>query len=491
MVTQNTFGHVAITTHRGSSPVSAQRSRVAGQPPPPPPHRAAPRDTRMRSKPAAKPAAAGGDPLKKILTTDKLIKKYVALALLHFAGWPPEQVVRTVKGGGRHGLRSWGEQLVKNGELQTTFVINRPSKITENDLDILKDKLQNGGAGQRKWMSLRKAVPAAIAAGATFASRETYRQQLIDSNWADQPIKRRLPDPDEKMRKAFCTVESRGIASNTMFTDSKYFRGQYTPDSRLGHAWGPIGEPLSVVVSQKSQMQAHVYAGVTRYGATPLIFVTGTTKPKGKKKKKLAKPAAATERPSDQTRAHTDPPAPPPPTHPAEAAQKRGVDAQEYRSKVLLGERGLLCQGRALFAAHDVEQWRFQQDGAPVHTTKAHTALGKATRTAIEKKAKLVEPWPAHSPDLSPIEKAWGFAEAKLWETESWTNQKEFEAALLRVWEKWITPEYCKKLFGGIRATYETCAKLDGVLVAGWGKTCRAKLHEADGGAEGDDGAEG
>ena len=103
MVTQNTFGHVAITTHRGSSPVSAQRSRVAGQPPPPPPHRAAPRDTRMRSKPAAKPAAAGGDPLKKILTTDKLIKKYVALALLHFAGWPPEQVVRTVKGGGGMG----------------------------------------------------------------------------------------------------------------------------------------------------------------------------------------------------------------------------------------------------------------------------------------------------------------------------------------------------------------------------------------------------
>eukprot|EP00966_Prymnesium_polylepis_P029917 695028-Prymnesium_polylepis.1 len=30
-------------------------------------------------------------------------------------------------------------------------------------------------------MSLRKAVPAAIAAGATSASRETYRQQLLET----------------------------------------------------------------------------------------------------------------------------------------------------------------------------------------------------------------------------------------------------------------------------------------------------------------------
>ena len=444
----------------------------------------------MRKPAAKKPAAAPGDPLSQRLTTDKLLKKYVALALHHVAGWPPDRVARAVQGGGKHGLANWGRDLAANGELQPTFKLQRPSKITESDLDILKHKLQKGGAGQRPWMSLRKAVPAAIAAGATQAARETYRKQLLESNWVDQPIKRKLPDPDELKRKAFCSAEGRGIAANTMFTDSKYFRGQYTPDSRLGHAWGPAGEPISVEVRQKASIQAHVYGGVTRFGATSLIFVTGTPAPKKQKKKTPAKPAAAPERPSGHTRAHTAPPAPPA-APPAEPERKRGVDAKEYRSKVLLGAKGLLRQGRELFAAENVLLWRFQQDGAPVHTVNAKTALGKATRAAIEHEASLVEPWPAHSPDLSPIEKAWSLAEAKLWETESWTNQKEFEAALVRVWETWITPSYCRKLFGGIRGTYAVCAEKGGALVAGWGKKCRAKLHDADGVGEGVDGGEG
>ena len=50
--------------------------------------------------------------------------------------------------------------------------------------------------------------------------------------------------------------------------------------------------------------------------------------------------------------------------------------------------------------------------------------------------------------------------------------------------------EYCRKLFGGIRATYAKCAELDGALLSGWGKTCRAKLARtlADAGEDGEGG---
>ena len=91
------------------------------------------------------------------------------------------------------------------------------------------------------------------------------------------------------------------------------------------------------------------------------------------------------------------------------------------------------------------------------------------TRAVIEAKAKLVEPWPAHSPDLSPIEKAWFACEQHLWVTEDWHDLTTFKAALHRSWAAVITPAYCSALFGGLRATYEVCIAAGGAEVRGWG----------------------
>lgn len=178
------------------------------------------------------------------------------------------------------------------------------------------------------------------------------------------------------------------------------------------------------MVQQKASIQAHTYAGITKFGATPLIFVTGTTKKRGPRKKKAATPAARPAR--GRGRGAPAAPAPDPPAAEAEPENpaKRGVDNLEYRTQILTGDGGLLASGAAIFAAAGVDHWRFQQDGAPVHTVAA-TAMGKLTRDTIAPFAKLVDPWPAHSPDLSPIEKAWALADSKLWETETWTNQAD------------------------------------------------------------------
>lgn len=58
------------------------------------------------------------------------------------------------------------------------------------------------------------------------------------------------------------------------------------------------------------------------------------------------------------------------------------------------------------------------------HTCAPHTSRGAATRALIEQHARLLEPWPARSPDLSPIEKAWARCKQHLWTAEhlQWHN---------------------------------------------------------------------
>ena len=103
--------------------------------------------------------------------------------------------------------------------------------------------------------------------------------------------------------------------------------------------------------------------------------------------------------------------------------------------------------------------WRWQQDGAGAHSV-AFTDICKPTRALIEAMATLVEPWPSHSPDLSPIEKAWAAVEQHLWATMTWHDLATFKLALHASWVAVVTPAYCLALFGGLKATYSCCAWL-------------------------------
>ncbi len=50
----------------------------------------------------------------------------------------------------------------------------------------------------------------------------------------------------------------------------------------------------------------------------------------------------------------------------------------------------------------------FQQDGAPAHTSKATKSYLEASNI------ELLRPWPAQSPDLSPIENAWALLQRRM-----------------------------------------------------------------------------
>ena len=155
------------------------------------------------------------------------------------------------------------------------------------------------------------------------------------------------------------------------------------------------------------------------------------------------------------------------------ARGRNAVDHVEYRRVLDDGAGGgLMAEMDALFNRHGVTAWRWQQDGAKPHSI-ARTAIGRDTRALIERLAAPVEPWPAHSPDLSPIEQAWSAVEQHRRATESWHDQTSFEAALRRSWSTVITPEYCRKLFGGKGAHYDACARAGGREMCGWGAHAR------------------
>jgi hypothetical protein len=180
-----------------------------------------------------------------------------------------------------------------------------------------------------------------------------------------------------------------------MFTDSKYF---YTHPVKKGRGLKVWHEPNKGRVQRlpKHATAVHCYMGVTYFGATKLVFVTGTAGHACSFTNKKGKPL-------------------------------KGVGGQEYVEHVL---PVLLEEGKRLFAgsAHWCNEWVFQQDGAPAHRVAA------ATNTISSGAPRgLLHPWPANSPDLSWIENVWAWMEQQLRKQPVCSTVEELKAAVTSI----------------------------------------------------------
>ena len=86
----------------------------------------------------------------------------------------------------------------------------------------------------------------------------------------------------------------------------------------------------------------------------------------------------------------------------------------------------------------------FQQDNAPIHTARATTEYFHAMGINVL-------PWPARSPDVNPIENAWGWLTRQVYKDgKQYDTVVDLKTAILKAWEE-IPGEYLHKLISSMK----------------------------------------
>lgn len=169
-------------------------------------------------------------------------------------------------------------------------------------------------------------------------------------------------------------------------------------------------------------MALNVYAGITKFGITRLHFVAGTSKYKSKHLNMKGQTA-------------------------------KNITKSEYMEVL---EKTLLAEGCKLFRNVGVTNWKFQQDNDPCHHA-AGEAIKAWNQAHPGMRVSLLPAWPANSPDLSPIENLWAWAQAKVDATGCKTFE-EFKKCVCETLQN--VPR--KILVGSMKARLQACVEQQG-----------------------------
>jgi hypothetical protein len=160
------------------------------------------------------------------------------------------------------------------------------------------------------------------------------------------------------------------------------------------------GPQRAVGVPSHSRKGAlHAYAGITAFGKTQLVFVSGTTG----------------MRPSFKN---------------AKGEYMKGVGAAEFQHVL---RTKLVPAAEEIFCAAEVDSWQLLMDRAPAHSAAS------TQRWLQQHDVSVVSGWPGNSPDMNPIENLWGWMKAKLYRRQL-RNITELKAAVQELWEQ--VPDY-------------------------------------------------
>lgn len=347
--------------------------------------------------------------------------RWTVVFLLEVCAFSLDQVVRTVHKRASECIK-WANRFWENGNVDDLHRSGRPAEISDGDVERVKKALSEAPPGTGLKVVLHNL-------GLT-CTVEAMRQQLGNHGWSFQKVKTRLPLGEETMEKRWAYAHKYrdvGLGNKAIFTDSKYFEAgtvDFTTRQSGFHSWAPDGQPRQVIKTQGTNFSAHVYGGVCKWGLTSLHFVSGT------------KGMAAAYKVDRKNPAYTANG-----TQPEKVTiNTSSVAHKEYRDIVMGGGprhyKGLIKEAKRMFEYNGETNWYWQQDGAPAHSIKSWTTIGKKTRELIESITLNIVEWPPYSPDLSPIETVWNETERVLWRDFQWDSQASFEKALGEAWEK-------------------------------------------------------
>ena len=98
-----------------------------------------------------------------------------------------------------------------------------------------------------------------------------------------------------------------------------------------------------------------------------------------------------------------------------------------------------------------------QQDNARIHTLNVMKAF-------FEQEGIIPPWWPAKSPDLSPIENAWGIIKYHLKKLRL-QNVEDIAPAVEKLWRTLITPKLCHRLFQSVPNRIDRVLKAGGARI--------------------------
>lgn len=109
----------------------------------------------------------------------------------------------------------------------------------------------------------------------------------------------------------------------------------------------------------------------------------------------------------------------------------------------------------------DTENMWFQQDGAPPHTSRIALIWLQDHLGGRVLSRKTENPWPAHSPDLTPLDfYLWGYLKSKVYATAPKTLP-DLKKAIRRV-ARGITRETCSRVIAEVAKRAELCLQRNG-----------------------------
>jgi hypothetical protein len=286
-------------------------------------------------------------------------------------------------------VKKWKEQWLLHRTIADRKRTGRKPALTKTQQDALAVLLaeEQTVSKVRAVLIEQHGLPASTSLSTLYRAA---KKQLDLAAPVKQPL---LTKAGRDLRVSFAEKEldSNRDWGTVMAIDSTYFTLNGTNPKRK--YWVKKGHKVLVHKPNKAQ-QLHAYAGISIYGKTPLFFVTGTT--------------------GLNTNFYN-----------SKGEKLRGVGAEEFQEMM---EKQLLPAAEQIFAAAGVADWALLLDRAPAHTAKSTKQFLAA------KGIRIVEDWPGNSPDLNPIENAWGVTKQQV-HGKQYTKLDDLKEAACNHWD--------------------------------------------------------